>query len=258
MPSMNYKRSKLRNVSEVVKQWSDTPVPRHIVPFVESERRKPTLQALIGLRTVISEIQIPMPVGEKLYEKVQVLNESGSPGFGLISGLIKAMPNRFDELILTMRTGLLSDNVDIAEDAALGLYHWLTTSAEADSQIRPPPDDLIREIGVVIATRKKTVLAQALKIAKWVFDEGNDVEKETIRDLVLQGLGSLVEELRYDREHDLDIDVPLLRWRCTHLALAMAECGLGDDPAVIRWSENIRERSIARGTIRETCLSPSI
>ena len=85
-------------------------------------------------------------------------------------------------------------------------------------------------------------MAQALKIAKWVFDEGNDVEKETIRDLVLQGLGYLVEELRYDREHDQDddFDVPLLRWRCTHLALTMAECGLGGDPAVARWSENIK------------------
>ena len=68
------------------------------------------------------------------------------------------MPNRFDELILTMRMGLVSDNVDLAKDAAAGLYHWLTASAEADSQIRPPPDDLIREVGVMIATRKKAVL----------------------------------------------------------------------------------------------------
>ena len=226
-------------LTEVVKKWSGTSVPSHFFSPMESQLRRPTHRALVGLSTVISEIKILESIGQKLYEKVQVLNESGIPGFGLIAGLVKALPNRFDELVSMMRTGLLSDNVDIAEDAALGLHHWLMTSAEADSQIRPPPDDLIREIGVVIATRRKRVLAQALKIAKWVFDEGNDLEKKTIRDLVLQGLGSLVEELRYDREHDLDIDVPFLRWRCAHLALAMKECGLGDGPAVARWSENI-------------------
>ena len=91
----------------------------------------------------------------------------------------------------------------------------------------------------MIATRRKKALGQALEIAKWVFDEGNDAQKEAIRDLALQGLGYLVEELRYDREYDQDDDVPFLRWACAHLALAMAECGLGDDPAVARWSENI-------------------
>ena len=226
----------------VVEQWSDTPVPSHIVPFVEREGRKPTLQALIGLRMVISEIQIPVPFGEKLYKKVRVLNESEISGFGLIAGLVKALPNRFAELVSMMRMGLVSDNVDLAEGAAVGLHHWLMASAEAASQIQPPPNDLVREIGIMIATRRKKALGQALEIAKWVFDEGNDAQKEAIRYQVLQGLGYLVEKLRYGREDDQDddFDVPLLRWRCTHLALAMAECGLGDDPAVSRWSENIK------------------
>ena len=224
---------------EVVDQWSDTPVPSHFFPFVESELREPTLQALIGLRTVISELQIPVPIGEKLYKKVQGLNESGSPGFGLIAGLVKALPNRFDDLASTMRMGLVSENVDIAEGAVVGLHHWLMASAEVASHIQPPPNDLVREIGIMIATRRKRALGQALEIAKWVFDEGNDSQKEAIRDLALQGLGYLVEELRYDREHYQD-DVPFLRWACAHLALAMAECGLGDDPAVSHWSENIK------------------
>ena len=247
---------------EVVEQWSDIPVPRHVLAFVESQLREPTFRALIGLRMVISEIQIPVPVGEKLYEKVRVLNESGIPGFGLIAGLVKALPNRFDDLASTMRMGLVSENVDLAEGAAVGLYHWLTTSAEAGSQVQLPPNDLVREIGIMIATRRKKALGQALAIAKWVFDEGNDAQKEAIRDLALQGLGYLVEELRYDREHDLDIDVPLLRWRCTHLALAMAECGLGDDPAVGRWAENIKndplpEVRYAKPTFRHQSNNPT-
>ena len=226
---------------EVVDQWSDIPVPRHVLAFVESQLREPTFRALIGLRMVISEIQIPVPVGEKLYEKVRVLNESGIPGFGLIAGLVKALPNRFDDLASTMRMGLVSENVDLAEGTAVGLYHWLTASAEVASHIQLPPNDLVREIGIMIATRRKKALGQALKIAKWVFDEGNNAQKEAIRDLALQGLGYLVEELRYDREHDQDDDIPFLRWSCAHLALAMAECGLGDDPAVTRWLESAKE-----------------
>ena len=33
------------------------------------------------------------------------LNDSRLPKFGLVASLIKAMPNRFDELILTMKMG---------------------------------------------------------------------------------------------------------------------------------------------------------
>ena len=224
---------------EVVERWSDTPVPVQDFPFMDSRLHEATRRALVSLPSILAEIHIPESTGEKLYKKMKDLNDSILPKFGLVASLIKAMPNCFDELILTMRMGLVSDNVDLAKDAAAGLHHWLMASAEADSQIQPPPDDLIREIGVAIATRKKAILAQALQTAKWVFSEGTQEQRETICHLGLQGLNYLVEELRYDREHDQDVDVPLLRWGCAHLALAMAECGLGDDPAVIRWSENI-------------------
>ena len=249
-------------LTEVVKQWSDTPVPIQDFPFMASQSHEPTQQALLRLPSILAEIQIPESIGEKLYNKMKNLDESDLPRFRLIAGLVKALPNRFDELTSMMRMGLVSDNVDLAEDVAAGLHHWLTASAEADSQIRPPPDDLIREIGVVIATRKKAVLAQALQIAKWVFEEGNDAQKEAIRDLALQGLGYLIEELRYDREHDLDADVPFLRWACAHLALAMAECGFGDDPAIARWSENIEndplpEVRYARSSFRHQSNHPT-
>ncbi|MDE2741310.1 MAG: SIR2 family protein [Gemmatimonadota bacterium] len=228
-------------LTEVVKQWSDTPVPVQDFPLMASQSHEPTRHALEGLPSILAEIQIPESIGEKLYNKMKNLDEPELPRFRLIAGLVKTLPNRFDELVSMMRMGLVSDNVDIAEGAAVGLHHWLMVSAEAASQIQPPPNDLVREIGIMIATRRKKALGQALEIAKWVFDEGNDAQKGAIRYQVLQGLGYLVEKLRYDREHDQDddFDVPLLRWRCTHLALAMAECGLGDDPAVARWSENI-------------------
>ncbi len=222
---------------EVVKQWSDTSVPSHAGLFVQSQLHR----ALDGLRSILTEIQIPKDIAEKLYEKVGSLNESGIPAFRLIAGLLKAIPNRFDELALTVRVGLVSEEVDLAKGATAGLYHWLTTSVEIASQIQSPPDDLVREIGIMITTRRKVSLGPALQIAKWVFDEGSDAQKEAIRHLALQGLDYLSEELRYDREHDQDnIDVPLLRWRSAQLALSMAKRGFEDDPVVARWLEIVK------------------
>ena len=234
---------------EVIQQWSDTSMPGHAVLFVQNQLREPIHHALDGLRSILAEIQIPKDIAEKLYEKVGSLNESGIPAFRLIAGLLKAMPNRFDELALTVRVGLVSEEVDLAKGATAGLHHWLTTSVKISSQIQPPPDDLVREIGIMIATRRKVSLGPALQIAKWVFDEGSDAQKEAIRRLALQGLDYLSEELRYDRKHDQDsdqgndqdsIDVPLLRWRSAQLALSMAKRGFEDDPIVARWLEIVK------------------
>ena len=198
----------------------------------------PIFHAIDGLRSILTEVQIPESVGEKLHEKVQALNESDIPGFVLIAGLVKALPDRLDELALLMRTGLASENEDIARGAVIGLHHWARTSVRADSQSQPPPNDLIREIGIIIATRRRVALEPSLQIAKWVFDEGNHAQKEAARGLALQGLGYLAEELRYDREdHDPTDDVPWLRWCSAQLALSMAAHGSENAPAVTRWLE---------------------
>ena len=222
---------------KVVEQWLDIPVPSHVVTFFENQLREPTHRALVGLRTVISEINIPEQIGEKLYTKVQALNESVIPSFALTACLVDTLPARFDEIALSMRMGLVSDNVDLAENATSGLHYWLTASCDKNSRLRPPPDDLVREIGVIIATRRKGSLGQALQTAKWIFEEGRQMQRDAVYQLAVQGLGYLFEELRYDRKHDQDPNtVPLLRWRSVQLALSMAKRGFEDTP-VFRWLE---------------------
>ena len=77
-----------------------------------------------------------------------------------------------------------------------------------------------------------------LQMAKWIFDNGDNAQKDAIRDLVLHGLGSLAEELGYDREDQgPGDDIPLLRWHSMQLAQSMAEHGSADTPAVSRWLE---------------------
>ena len=75
-----------------------------------------------------------------------------------------------------------------------------------------------------------------MQIAKQVFDDGNDDQRDVILNSTLEGLDSLAEELRYDGEND-DRNVPNLRWRCAHLALSMSQAGFNCKPAVARWLE---------------------
>ena len=229
-------------LTEIVDQWSDSPIPSNPLPLMERQLRQPTQNAVLGLTSILLEVKIPESVGEKLYEKVKVLNNSGLSAFRLIVGLVKVIPSRFEELVMLMKMGLVSDNTMQAGGAVAGLYLWLRTASKTIPRFLPPPDDLIREIGLIIATRRKVALQQALGLAKWVFEKGSDSQNEIIRPLALQGLGYLVEELRYERVHEQDnIDLPLLRWRSARLAQSMATIGLEHDPAVASWLKLIEE-----------------
>ena len=239
---------------QVIKQWSETPVPRPI-HFFDHEGREDTRQAIIGLRSILLEIGIPESIAKKLYEKSKQLSAFGLPGMGFVSGIVKSWPGSLDDIALLMRTYLASYNDDLVYNASEGLYYWLEAATDSTHQLQPPPHDLIREIGFQIATRRKGVLRGALQVATLVFEKGNQTQKDAICELVLQGLGYLVEELRYDRMHDEDDDVPFLRWNCFQLARAMAECGFHDNSTIARWLESAESDPLPE--VRHAAISAS-
>ena len=224
---------------EAIRKWVDTPIPHHAIPYFERQIREPIVEAIDGLRSILTEIEVPEGVADQLYRRVQALNEANLPGFGLIAGLVKTMPEScLPEVVLLMQTGLASDKENVSVSAVIGLRHWAIMSANTPSTIPPPPCELIHEIGIIIANRRKASLDPALQFAKWVFDKGNDEQKDAIRTLALQGLGYLAEDLRYDREdHDPDDDVPLLRLRSAQLAQSMSKHGLISASTISRWLE---------------------
>ena len=227
-------------LAQFVDEWCDLEIPPTIRGIGVSTS-KLTRYAVSGLRSILMAVQIPEPTVAKLYNKLSRLNESKIPAFELVGALVKILPNRREELVMLMRMGLVTDDTDFAAYAAVGLFQWLkeTTDSPSDS----PPDDLIREIGVTIATRRKGMLDQALQIADWIFAEGTASQKDTIRDLVAQGLSYLLDELRYDRRYDDssdEIDVPRLRWRCAQLGVTLSRTG-AKDPVVTRWIEATRD-----------------
>lgn len=225
-------------IEDLVAQWARTDVTSLPFPFFQNAIREPTRWALPGLASILEEVELSSPVGEILYEKLRNLTDSGIPGFEPIHGLVRIMPERLDELATWLRMGLASGNDAMAASAMSGLLLWLTKSVDPEKSLHPPPEDLLREVGFKIASRSSVALPQALQLATWVFREGTSENHQTVTSLVTQGLSYLAEELRYDREHQSEERseiLPLLRLSCAQLAQAMAQSGLGDEPAVDVW-----------------------
>ena len=233
-------------LATLVTRWSEVqalPPEQHslIRTLTQRDYEENVRKSITGLKWVLLETQVSEPAAKKLYEKVQTLKNFDVPVLGLTAGLIKALPECFDQIVLSMKMGLVSEKDRLARDAASGLWFWLRIAKEdSRDKINHPPDDLIREIGIIIATRRKVVLIDALRIARWIFSKGHREQRDVIAELVLQGLGYLAQELRYENRSDQDaeIDVPLLRWGCTHLALSMARCGLNENPTIAHWVES--------------------
>ncbi len=136
---------------------------------------------------------------------------------------------------------MTSNERDIASDAVEGVRLWIEATLNAESGKPHPPEDLVREIGIAIASRRSPVIPGALAAARWIFVNGAQIYKKAIQHLAQDGLSYLAEELRYDREHDAPDDVPLQRLFCAQLAVAMAKDGLNQHPAVVRWLEIAKE-----------------
>ena len=146
------------------------------------------------------------------------------------------MPGRALEFADWLRTGMASGNRDRATGALSGLGTWLRLSNSADSPAVVLPEDLLRQLGLVIAVRKREVLSVALQVAKQLFDEGSYDSQEIVLSYILEGLGYLAKELRYDSESEKG-DISHLRLRCAQLASSMSRAGFGNLPEVMSWLE---------------------
>ena len=204
---------------------------------------------ILHLSSLAIEITLPEHIVDSLYRQIEDTLEMPDHGndpmmrpindirislaFALVPGLIKAMPDRFEALSLWLRTGLASESELRVGAAMAALRSWL--SASEKSTLPPVPDDLIREVGAIIASGRRVALIDALICATLVFDRGSESHRDTIKTLVLQGLSYLAEKLKYDSEHDSHGDVHTLRLLCTQLATHIAGQGYANDATIAKW-----------------------
>ena len=233
-----------RYLVDVVERWIQEPVPIPLLfageetPIFAKHADEDVRKAISGLQHVLLEIDVSEESANSLFEKWQRLNLSEMPARTLSVGLIKALPERLEEVVQSLRMGLASDESKIAQNAANALEFWLKFGIAKGENLPHPPIDLVQEVGVIISTRRKAALLQALLVAKWVVENGSVVQRNAIGILVVQGLSYLAEELKYEIARDEDLDVPLLRWGCTNLAISMAQTDWPDEPVVVRWVES--------------------
>ena len=145
-------------LTEIVSRWLEAPIPR-LGPFPSDDPLRATRQAINGLPFIIPKVGLPQSIGDRLFAKLQKLySESGIPAYEAVTGLATVLPDRLEDFASWMRVGLASDDREVAENATWGLHCWLKESSASTSRFQAPPEDLVREIGVMIATRRKASL----------------------------------------------------------------------------------------------------
>ena len=241
---LNLSDAHRERIAYMVEAWAEasTPeleLPDHILIRDHLKQRARTIAD--ALPAVLGEIALSEDTGEKFYRKMQYLNENGVPAFGWAASLSKIVPERFADITTSLRIGMTSRDSATAASAATGLRMWLEAAARPDAQIPGPPEDLIREIGIAVATRRQSVLPGALLAAQWIFESGTQTERDCISGMVLDGLTCLATELRYNRDHENLEEIPLLRLFTTQLVVAMSKAGLDQHPSVDAWLQMAKE-----------------
>ena len=234
------------NLQRMVQIWAEATVPELVAPdhplfpHVGHAHDARIREVVRAIPAITAEVGLSEEAGEKLYAKMQVLNRNQVPALTLAASVVRATPIRLGEVATALRVGMTSNEQDLAADAVEGVRLWIEATLDAGSGAPSPPDDIVREIGIAIASRRSPVLPGALATARWIFGNGNPIHKEAIRQLALDGLNYLFEELRYGRTHNAPDEVPLQRLFCAQLAEAMAKDGL-QHSAVAKWLEIARE-----------------
>ncbi len=216
-------------IVEVLRKWAVTPHPGLLFPGLDQQIITTIRNGIRGAAAVLMYVDLPEDVAEALYAKHRKLNALGVPAMPLLVGLVRALECRQSEIQTALRKGFSSGDPKLVSNSAVAMQFWLDFAGR--EMVCRPPLDLTREIGVIIATRRVDALSDALWVAEWVFSDGQEGDRDELRQLALEGLGSLVDELAYGREYPQDVDVPLLRWRCVGLARAMRERGCHEKAA---------------------------
>jgi hypothetical protein len=226
----------------LVADWIKLPnVQPEFHPLLAQPKLEVEQEALEGLKTLLLHVDLPEASGKALLEKVESMETSKETqplGFGLFPALARIFPDRIDALTDRLLRGLLSENEELAAQAARSLYFWLHKLCDGSPGVPKPHPDLVREIGIAVAARRRSILIAALDLSRWILRDGPKEYHTLLIETCKHGLKCLLEEASYSRVSGVeaeDLNVPLLRQRCIRLAVALANNGHGGDPAVKGW-----------------------
>ena len=202
---------------------------------LDGSRRAEANNAVRGVATLLMYVDVPDSVADGLVAKCLRLDEANVSALPLLVGLSRSRKSLRERAVAAVRKALLADDRKSVGDAASGIQCWLHFANLGLSE--GPPDDLMREVGAIVETRRTVALPSALWVVEWVFVKGQEHHQTLLRAPVTEGLASLLPLLRYEEvEPKSQFDVPLLRWRCVGIARALVRAGCRDEP-ILAWIE---------------------
>ena len=229
-------------LSNVVEKWVQEPIPMELkvtgeVWTIFTNREVKVVQHVIfGLRNILLRVAISENCAEALYDKWMKFISLQIPVLHLADSLIKTLPDRKNNLVETIRNGFVSDDSNIARNAIFALRIWMHTRRTEIHELVHPPIDLVHEIGVIVSTRRKAALFQALLLSAWIVENGTEDERSAIVPSLVRGLRYLREELEYKRGEENYDDVPELRWACVKVAVSLHNGVLSEmDEIIEKW-----------------------
>jgi hypothetical protein len=204
-------------------------------PFVRIDRYESV--AVDRVAAILRLVSLDEAELDRLWKKAEDM-DSGRDGAHLATPLYPALaavyPLRRADLVDRLRRALVSDNEDVAQQAVMGSYLWLKSSADQSDTAALGLDDVVREIGIAIAGRRLAVLPSALEFAGWLFEHGPTRYRGLIAGDCDHGLNALLEEASYHRTGQV-FDLPKVRAAAFALSRAMDRAGFVDRPGVRGW-----------------------
>ena len=173
------------------------------------------------------------PPGTSLRQFLQFSYSFGTAvGYGAILCLVKALPDRIETIDTWLTTAFASSDEAKVRSAMKTVRDWVSTPENPG--LLAVPDNLIREIGAIIASRRRDALADALWCSVSIFSRGTARQREVISLFAQHGLVYLAEEMNYHLPQHEE-DVPTIRFLCVQLAASMANNGYESLAGVQMW-----------------------
>ena len=230
-------------VLQLVKRWSEAPVSAILSFDLDGRYRTGANNAVRGVTALLMYVDAPDDVTEDLVAKCSRLGEADVSPLPLLVALSRSRKQLRGRVVAALRAALLEDDRKSAGDAASALQCWMHFAKLR--VLDGPPDDLVREIGAIVETRRPVALPAALWVAEWVFVKGQEQHQALLRAPVTSGLAALLPLLRYEEAdgESSQFDVPLLRWRCVGIARELAKAGCRDETIMAWYPATIKMRT---------------
>ena len=174
-----------------------------------------------------------VPPGSSLHQFLRPGFElRSSMAFRLIPCLATVLPERLEVIGMWLTTALVSSNKARVQSAMTTVREWVSAQESGAAPI--VPENVVKVVGAIIASRREDAIAAALWCAVSIFNHGNDQQREAISSFVQHGLIYLVEEMQYN-SNQYNADVSTIRLLCVQLAASMAKKGYGSLSGVQMW-----------------------